>query len=130
LWLPEKAKSGSDLFSYENHEKWCERMFCVGENPTLLPAKFFLTSQPQLAKTTMTHPISETNLFGIGSPEYRLLKAAAASMDFHWSDAGTTPGIQISCIREAKATRPILESIRGPKKSTDRFLYCTIDRKR
>lgn len=83
-----------------------------------------------LAKTTMTHPISETNLFGIGSPEYRLLKAAAASMDFHWSDAGTTPGIQISCIREAKATRPILESIRGPKKSTDRFLYCTIDRKR
>jgi hypothetical protein len=47
---------------------------CVGENPTLLPAKksnqiFGPTSQPTqssvLAKTIMTHPISETNLFGI-----------------------------------------------------------------
>ena len=53
----------------------CERnvILCVGENPTLLPAKksfqiFGPTSQPTqsvLAKTIMTHPISETNLFGI-----------------------------------------------------------------
>ena len=43
----------------------------------------------------MVLPIEETNLAGIGSEEDTALKAAAARIDFNWSGAGVTPGLQI-----------------------------------
>jgi gelsolin len=40
-------------------------------------------------------PIEETNLAAIGSTSDHALKALAASIDFHWSNAGSAPGIEI-----------------------------------
>lgn len=45
----------------------------------------------------MTLPIEETNLAGIGSPEDKAAREAAAKMNFHWEEGvvGSTPGLEI-----------------------------------
>jgi hypothetical protein len=55
-------------------------------------------------------PIEETNLAGIGSDEDKAARAAAARIDFNWTDTvGSKPGIQIWRVENHRTTNDVAD---------------------
>lgn len=80
------------------------------------------TQQQQNTKT-MTLPIEETNLADINSKEDRALKAAAAAIDFNWTNAGQSPGLEVWRVenKRTEADNPDLGIQVWPKEKYGQF---------